>query len=354
MAQTTFSRMKFPVPGAAVLRLAGPLVTFGAAFLLATLYGSVAIPKTEVVQILLHRIGLYGTSASWSPGDESIVWDIRLPEVLAAALVGGALSVAGALFQAVLRNPLADPYVVGTAAGAQLGVTLGLILPITLDVAGFGPIQILAFGGALGTVFFVYGLARSGGRTPVVTLLLAGFVTSSFLISATSLLMDLGGRVNQVTRWTLGGIELTSLGQLAVVTPVIIVSFAVAMVLGPRLNLLLLGEEQAAHLGVRVEALKMTAITVAALLTAMAVTLGGIIAFVGLIVPHAVRLVYGPGHRVLIPVSAIGGATFLMLADLIARVAIAPTALPLGVVTAVIGAPFFLHLLRRSKRDYAL
>ncbi len=338
----------------AMARVATLPTLFVIVLVAATLFGSVEIPRTEVIQILLGKLGLYQTSTSWPVGDQTIVWDIRLPEVLAAALVGCALGVAGALFQAVLRNPLADPYVIGTSAGAQLGVTCALILPWQVSVAAFGLLQVFAFAGAMGTVLVVYWLSRSAGKTPVVTLLLAGFVISSFLISATSLLMQIEGKIDQVTRWTLGGIQLDSPAQLAVGAPIILLGSAVAFLLAPRLDLLLLGEDQAGHLGVRVELLKLVAVALAALLTAVAVTLGGVIAFVGLVVPHTMRLLYGPRHRALIPATAVGGGVFLMLADLVARVAIPPVPLPLGVVTAVIGAPFFLHLLKRTKREYAV
>jgi iron complex transport system permease protein len=187
-----------------------------------------------------------------------------------------------------------------------------------------------------------------------VTLLLAGFVTSSFLISASSLIMQLSGKLNQVMMWTLGSLDVAGTGQLALTAPIILLASLAAFLLSPALDVVLLGEEQAAHLGIRVELLKLTAVSLAALLTGMAVSLAGVVAFVGLIVPHAFRLIYGPRHRALIPAAALGGAIFLILADLIARVALPPTPLPLGVVTAIIGAPFFLHLLRRSRRQYSV
>ena len=354
MAETAVrGSLSRPFP-AALLRLAPLPLLFVLVLVVSTLFGSASIPKTEVVHILFARLGLYRGPMDWPTVDSTIIWDIRVPEVLAAALVGGALGVAGALFQAVLRNPLADPYVIGTSAGAQLGVTLALVLPWQIAAGGFGSMQVFAFAGAVGTILIVYALARTGGRTPVVTLLLAGFVISSFLISATSLLMQMSGKLDEVTRWTLGGIALDSPNQLAAVAPIVIAGICLSFVLAPRLDVILLGEEPALHLGLRVEALKLGSVVLASLLTALAVTLAGVIAFVGLVVPHTIRLLYGPSHRTLIPAAAVGGAIFLMLADLIARVAIPPTPLPLGVVTAVIGAPFFLHLLRRARHDYAL
>lgn len=325
-----------------------------AAVVAGTLIGTVGIPPAEIIRILLYKLGLYAGHVYWSSGDQAIVWSLRMPRVVAAALVGAALGVAGALFQAVLRNPLADPYVIGTAAGAQVGVIIGLLLPFQVLLLGFGPVQALSFAGALGTVLFVYSIARVGGRTPVVTLLLAGFVVSSFLISGTTMLAYLSGRIDQVFAWTLGSLDVSAWDQLAAAGPIIVLTIALAYLMSDRLDVILLGEEQATHLGVRVERLKLAAIVLASLLTALAVTLAGVVAFVGLIVPHAARLLYGPRHRVLLPATAGLGAVFLIVADIIARAAIPPTPLPLGVVTAVIGAPFFLHLLRRSRREYSV
>jgi iron complex transport system permease protein len=262
--------------------------------------------------------------------------------------------VAGALFQGVLRNPLADPYVIGTSAGAQLGVIIALSAPTSLALAGFGSVQLLAFAGALVTVLFVYALARSAGRAPVVTLLLAGFVVSSFLISATTVLMQMSGKIQQVTMWIMGSLQVGSVGQLATTVPLAALGVAGGVVLGAQLDVLALGEEQAAHLGVRVERLKLAAIVLASLLTALAVALAGIVAFVGLVVPHSARLLYGPRHRLLIVTSALCGSVFLILADLVARSALPPDEIPLGAVTAVVGAPFFLYLLLRARRDYGL
>lgn len=319
-----------------------------------TLLGSVHIPPGETVQILLYKLGIYRGHAGWTPGDEAIVWLVRFPRVVAAALVGAALGVAGSLFQAVLRNPLADPYVIGTSAGAQLGVSVALLFPVNVAVFGFGTMQLFAFAGALGTVLFVYALARTGGRTPVVTLLLAGFVTSSFLISGTSLLMVAGNRVSEVVRWTMGSIAATSWDQVGFTGLLVVLTVAVCYLFAARLDVMLLGEEHAAHLGVRVERLKLAAIVLAAMLTALAVTLAGVVAFVGLVVPHTMRLIYGPGHRLLLPAAALGGAAFLITADLVARITLTNAEIPLSAVTAVIGAPFFLHLLRRTRKEYAL
>ncbi|MDQ2741921.1 MAG: iron ABC transporter permease [Chloroflexota bacterium] len=324
------------------------------AMLLALFFGTVTLSPTETLQILLHRVGLYTGRVTWPATDEAIIWSIRLPRVLAAALVGAALGVAGTLFQAVLRNPLADPYIIGTSAGAQLGVSIMLLVPIDVGVFGFGPVQVAAFCGATVTVLFVYGLARTRGRTPVVTLLLAGFVVSSFLISLSSFLISVSNHMTQIMNWTMGSVDVSEFSQLGLTGPLVIGAALLAFALAHQMDVVLLGEAQAAHLGIRVERLKIAGIVLGALLTALAVSLAGVVPFVGLIVPHTARLLYGPAHRILVPTAALGGALFVVLVDLIARTVIAPTEIPLGVMTAVVGSPFFLHLLRRSRRDYAV
>ena len=324
----------------------------GALMLVATIYGTVSIAPAVVMRVLAYKIGLHFVGAHFSGVDESLVWSIRLPRVVAAALVGSALGVAGTLFQGVLRNPLADPYVIGTSAGAQLGVAISLAVPAQFVVLGFGPIQAAAFAGAVLTVLFVYMLARTAGRTPVVTLILAGFVVSSFLISVTSFLMITTNRLNQVTLWTMGGIDISRYQQLTFTGPCVLAGVCAATVIAPRLDVLLLGEEHAAHLGLRVERVKIGAILLGSLLTGLAVALAGVVAFVGLVVPHAARLVIGPSHRTLVPAAALGGAMFVVVVDLISRTIVAPTEIPLGIMTAVVGAPFFLHLLRRSRQSY--
>lgn len=325
-----------------------------AVVVVATMVGAVRVSPPETVQILAYKLGLHLAKPTWPIQDEYIIWSIRLPRVLEAALVGAGLAVAGTLFQAVLRNPLADPYVIGTSAGAQAGVAVALLFALPSAVFGAGALQLCAFVGALGTVLVVYAIARTAGQTPIVTLLLAGFVVSSFLISATTLLLEMSGRITEILGWTMGGITTGDSAHLTAIAVVMAAATFAAFLLAPQLDVLLLGETQATYLGVRVERLKLIAIMLASLLTGLTVTLAGVVAFVGLVVPHAARLVYGPSHRILLPMAATGGGIFLVLADLVARSIIPPTEIPLGVVTAVIGAPFFLYLLRRSKREYSL
>ena len=340
-----------PVLGGLVLLLAVLVIS-------AALLGSVSIAPGDLAGMTLNWLGLASLPATWRPQDEVIFFELRLPRVVAAGLVGMALACAGALFQGLLRNPLADPYVIGTSGGASLGAAVGIIFSTPATLLGFGLVPLGAFAGALGATALVYRLARVGGRTPVVTLLLAGFAVSTVLGYAVSLLLILNDRLQfnlpRLYAWLLGGVAVNSWTQLAVVGPLVLVVVLAATGLGPSLNALSLGEDAAARLGVDVERDKRLLIVAGSLLTGAAVTVSGTIGFVGLVVPHVVRMVCGPDNRLLVPASALAGASFLVAADLVARTALAPTELPVGIVTAFLGGPYFLYLLRAGRRDYRL
>jgi iron complex transport system permease protein len=326
------------------------------ALVLATTIGSVSISASEIVKMTLNGTGLFHFQQTWDAADEIIIFQLRLPHVIGAALVGAALAVGGVLFQGLLRNPLADPYLIGISAGSGLGITIGFALPASFVLLGFGQIAAFAFIGAVLAVMLVYWLARVGGRTPVVSLLLAGMVVTALMNAIQALLLylypGLQLRLRSVIGWLWGGIAVQDWGQVGIAALLILIGILIALSFGPTLNALALGEEGAAYLGINVERQKTLLIAVASLLTAASVTIAGLVGFVGLVVPHALRLVIGPGHRLLLPASALGGALFLVVADLLARSLIAPSELPLGVLTALVGGPFFLYLLRRSGRDY--
>lgn len=328
-----------------------------AAVLLACAFGAVSIPPLDIIKMTLNKIHFANFQATWQPADETIIFQIRLIRVIAAALVGAALATAGVLFQGLLRNPMADPYITGTSGGAALGATIAMMLPFGLAFAGLGVIPVAAFCGALVTILLVYNLAKVGSKTPIVSMLLAGFVVSAMLTAVTSLLIMTNGtlllKLHSVFSFLMGSISVQYWSQIAVIAPLIIGGIIAARFFAFHLNAFSLGEEQAAYLGINVEREKILILALGSLLTACAVSLSGLIGFVGLVMPHAVRLVLGPDHRLLIPASALAGATFLIVTDTIARTVLAPTELPVGIITALIGAPFFIYLLRRTRREYA-
>jgi iron complex transport system permease protein len=339
---------------AVVLGLGGLLLAV--VLVVAVALGSVGVGLDDTARILAHRLLGLPLTQTWSPGAETIIVDLRLPRVLTAMLVGAGLASAGTVFQALLRNPMADPYLIGTAAGASLGAIAGILAPILLPALalgagsawlGIGLVQALAFSGGLLTVLLVYSVARTGGTVHVVTLLLTGYAVSSILAAGVALLMFLSGRaLGAVFAWLMGSMAGASWTSLAFATPLVLISFVLLLVRWRRLNLLLLGDGAAAHLGVDVEREKLVLTALATLATSAVVAISGTIGFVGLVVPHVLRLAIGPDHRLLLPSSALFGASLLALADLGARLA---GGIPVGIVTALIGAPFFLWLLRRAR-----
>ena len=336
------------------------LVALGAALLLCLLIavslGAVPISPLNIIKMTLNKMALFNFTATWQPSDETILFLIRLPRVIAGALVGAALASAGVLFQGLLRNPMADPYIIGTSAGAAFGATIAMVLPIAVAFLSFGLVPIAAFFGALAAVLLVYNLARVGAKTPIVSMLLAGFAVSAMLAAVMFFMVTLSGRtelLHTVYSFLMGSISVSGWNQIIIVAPLIIGGIVAARLLAFRLNALSLGEEGAAYLGINVEREKLLVLGLGSLLTAAAVSISGLVGFVGLVVPHAVRLVLGPDHRLLLPAAALCGGAFLVLADLFARTILSPREIPLGILTALIGAPFFVYLLRRTRREYA-
>jgi iron complex transport system permease protein len=314
--------------------------------------GSVAIAPLDTLAIVTHRLFGLDLGRTWSASAETIVWDLRIPRVLTSLIVGTALAVAGATFQGLLRNPLADPYVLGTASGAALGAAIAVLLPIRIVFLGFGLLQGLAFVGALASIYTVYRLSRIGGLSPLTSLLLTGYAVGSLLAAGLATAMYLSGAaLRQIFSYLMGGFDAASWPQLAGTLPLVAVGCALILARARSLNGLLLGEETAAHLGIEVGRERAILLALASLITAAAVAVSGLIGFVGLVVPHVVRIVVGPNARLVLPLSALGGAVLLAVADLIARSA---GDIPVGIVTALIGAPFFIVLLRRARSGYEL
>jgi iron complex transport system permease protein len=282
----------------------------------------------------------------------TIVVDLRAPRVALAAVVGFALASAGTVMQGFFRNPMADPSIVGVSTGAAVGAVSSIVFPGVLAAVPLlglvplvGPLQFAAFCSALVTAFVVYLVATDGGRTPVATLLLAGVAVQTLLGAVVSyLLLHAGESVGQALYWLMGHLANASWSDVTVTLPLALAGFAVLAAYARDLNVLLLGEEDAHALGIEVERTKRVLLAVSSLVTAAAVAVAGVIGFVGLIVPHVMRLLVGPDHRVLLPTSALAGSVFLVATDAVARSG--PAELPVGVVTAALGAPFFLYLLR--------
>jgi iron complex transport system permease protein len=317
--------------------------------------GSVKIPFSICFHVLFSSLPFFNDAVpSWQGLDTAtlytIILDIRLPRVLLAGLVGAALGVAGATYQGLFRNPLADPYLLGVASGAGLGATIAFLIPFTFSWMSFGAVPLFAFIGAVGAVMVVYSLARVGKTLPVTTLILAGVALGAFLSSITSYLMTTcGEELHGIVFWLMGGLSLTRWSEVLTVFPCVLVGIAIIYLHGRPLNVMQLDEEQAQQLGINVERVKIILLGAASLITAAAVCFTGLIGFVGIIVPHAVRLIWGPDYRFLLPLSTLVGAIFLIVADAVAHSIIPPTEIPVGVITAFCGAPFFLYLLRRRR-----
>lgn len=329
-------------------------VVLGTALLVLTVYaagrGQLAIPANEVLGSILHRLGLdWGTMPSHPQGDNTL-WKVRFPRIALAIVVGAALATAGALMQGIFGNPLAEPSVVGVSTGAAFAAAVVIVFQIQL--IGSWTIALFAFVGGLVTTLLVYALSRADGRTEVVTLVLTGIAVNAVCSAGLALMIFLGDTAarEQIVFWQLGSLNGTRWQYVGVVAPLVVVGVAGSMIMARKLDVLALGDRAARHVGIDVERLRLVAIVLVALLTAAAVSFAGIIAFVGLVVPHLVRMLVGPGHRVLVPASALAGAVLLLAADLVARTALTYADLPIGMLTSLVGGPFFFWLLRRTRK----
>lgn len=336
-------------------------ILLGVAFIAGIAIGSSPVPATTVARVLASHIlpqwwpGLVDVSNIGEP-EQVIVWLIRTPRVLVAALVGAALAVAGAQMQGLFRNPLASPDIIGSSAGGALGAVLALATGLAMRSLFYLPV--MSFVGALVALFLVYAIATQHGRTPVATLLLTGVALNALIGAATSFLISLQWVrwevAQEILFWLMGGLDSRTWKHVWLALPCVLVGLIVALVYSRELDVLLLGEETALAVGTNVEKVKRVILTSAALLTGAAVAVSGIIGFVGLVVPHIVRLIIGPKHRYLLPASALTGAAFLILTDILARTVRRPEEIRLGILTAALGAPFFLYLLLRHYRTVGI
>ena len=313
--------------------------------------GQLHVPPGEVLGSILHRLGIDVGPMPSHPRGEAALWNVRFPRVAMAIVVGAALGGAGAVLQAVFGNPLAEPSVIGVSSGAAVGACLVIVFEWAF--IGSYTIPLVAFLTGLATTLLIYSLSRSGGRTEVVTLVLMGIAVNAetaAIIAYTVFLGETQAR-EQIVFWQLGSFNGARWESVRVITPLVAVGLIGVMLLAKKLDLLALGERAARHVGVNVERLRLVAVVLVALLVASGVAFAGIIAFVGLIVPHVVRMLIGPAHRALVPASILGGAVVLVLADLVARNAVDYADLPIGMLTALVGGPFFFWLLRRERAN---
>lgn len=318
--------------------------------LLSALLGQLDVSPSEVVGSLLRAVGIPNPWAPDDPVIESSLWVVRFPRIVMAIVVGAALATAGAVMQAIFGNPLAEPGVVGVSSGAALGAAIAISLGLT--ALGEYGIAILAFAGGLLATLLVYVVSRANGRTEVVTLLLTGIAVNAFAGAGLAFVLFATSTANreQIVFWQLGSLGGSLWREVLVVAAVAVAGVIVSIVLGRRYDLLALGERNARHLGLDVERLRLVSIVVVALLTGVAVAFVGIIAFVGLVVPHVMRMLLGPRHRGLIVFSALGGAVLMLAADLLARTVVSGAELPIGMLTSLVGGPFFFFLLWRQRR----
>lgn len=330
------------------------LLALGLVFfiVLFTTIGSADINITDTFRIIASKISFLNIEApDISKSQESIIWNLRLPRVLLGVIVGASLSMAGAAFQGMFKNPMADPYVIGISSGAALGASIAIILKIDFEILGFSTISIFAFLGALTAVTLVYNIAKVKNQVPVTTLLLSGVAIGQFFTAIMSFLMVFfNNDMNKIIYWTLGSLSGKGWDPILTISIPVILGMLLLSLYARDLNIMLTGEESAKSLGVNVEKTKIYVILIGTFITSIAVSVSGIIGFVGLIIPHIVRLIIGPDHRILLPASALMGGIFMIFADTIARTIISPIEIPVGIITAIFGGPFFIYLLRTKKK----
>jgi iron complex transport system permease protein len=321
--------------------------------ILSAMMGAVHVPPREVVAIVFNHLGSYlgiHIDAAYTQQQDAVVWSIRLPRILLGVLVGAALAVSGAALQGMFRNPLADPGLIGVSNGAALGAVLALGLSI--ETIGRWTTPVFAFAGGVLFALLGYALARQNGRTEVVTLILAGIALNTFAGAGTALVTFVANdsQLRAIIFWSMGSLGGATWDSVVACVPFVIAGLVASFWWRKPLNLMTLGEREARHLGVETERVRFLVIVFTALMTGATVAVSGVVGFVGLIVPHVIRLISGPNHRVLLPASALGGAILVVLADLVARTIVSPLELPLGVLTAFIGGPFLLILMLKTRR----
>lgn len=325
------------------------LIILLALVIIATAVGTVNVPFLQVVKIILKQLGIW-KSVSVDENFSYIIFYIRLPRVLVAVLVGAALSTSGAVMQGMFRNPMADPGIIGVSSGASLGAVIAIALG--LSTASFFFLPLFASAGALLVAFVIFVLSVRGGKVPVLTLVLSGIAVSMFVGAVSSVILTIINheQVSQFVFWNMGGLNNSMWEHVKIAAIPIAACVIIMLAFSRDLNLLLIGEEESHSVGLNPSRTRKILLFLATVATATAVSVSGNISFVGLIVPHILRLMLGPDHRILLPASAVGGAIFLVICDLIARTILIPREIAVGIITSLLGAPYFLFLLIRAKK----
>ena len=319
-----------------------------------TTIGTANISFVDTMRIICQKIPFLGSVVSGEGINEvhsMIVLKVRLPRLIAAAVIGMGLSVSGAAYQGMFVNPLADPYVLGVSSGAALGAAIAIAAGFESSVGGFGIAAVAAFVFSILTIFIVFGIAKTGTKISNTNLLLSGVAVGNFALSVIAVIMVLNrDRVDKIVFWTLGSVSTASWNQLVLLVPIVTCGVILILIYARDLNIIASGEDEARSLGVEVESVKKILLLICSLIVAACVSVGGIIGFVGLIIPHTIRLVTGSDNRLVLPFSAVGGAIFLIVCDTLARSVVSPAEIPVGALTSMFGAPFFIFLLMRRKK----
>jgi len=332
------------------------LIILGLLIIIAASTGVAKISLKDTGLILASRIpgiGHFVNTDLIGGQDIVIISQIRLPRILLSVFVGMALAGAGVIFQGLFRNPMADPYVIGVSSGAALGATIGLVFVTGAGLSGISTTTVFALLGALGTTFLVYNISRIRGKVSVVTLLLSGIALSAMLSAITYFIMIIKTQdMAKIVFWVMGGFTSATWSNFVILAPIVTVLIIISGFFMRDLNIISLGDERAVQLGVQTDRVKKTLLILASLIAAVAVSMSGIIGFVGLITPHILRLLVGPDHKILYPASAIAGGIVMLVSDTLARTVLMPREIPVGIITAIAGVPFFLYLLVKSKKQF--
>ena len=330
--------------------------------------GSAEIPPSTITNIILDKIlttiDIYLNKIGISSGfaelthvnslsDEIIILEVRLPRILLAALVGASLSISGVVLQGLFRNPMADPYILGISSGAGLGAAIAMLFGLSFSFIGISGISTFAFFGGIIAILIVYNIAKVNQTLPTQTLLLSGIAVSAFFSACIACLMFISGdKLHGILFWLFGSMSSASWSDIKLILPYFIICATIIYIFSRDLNVMLLGEEDAKTLGIDTEILKKILLFCATMITAAAVSVSGLIGFVGLVIPHITRIIVGPDHKILIPASVLIGSIVLVVTDTLARTIIAPADIPVGIITALFGAPFFIYLLKKKKHEY--